>query len=219
MEKKRPILLFDFGGVILDHITTRGLPYDRLSSFLWISAEEVKEYFERDIFTDYLSWVLSYKQVRDMICKKYNVRLPENHEEIMIYCMERATLHQEVFDYINDLRKQGYECHLLSDVTKEWKEYFLAKWRYGCLDRLFFSCDFWFSKWSANRDDNNLIYEAVLKELWVSANECVFIDDTQVLLDRAKALGMYTIQATNTAETVDRVKEFLLSYNNNDAKL
>lgn len=212
MKTKKPILLFDYGGVILDHITTHALPYDRLASFLWISSDETKEYLDTNIFTDYFSWILSYQQVWHKICTDYNVELPPNHEEIMIYCMERAKLHQEVFDYINELRETWYQCHLLSDVTKEWKEYFLAKWWYDCLDQLFFSCDLLCSKSSANRDNNALIYEIVTQRLWVLPSECVFIDDTQTWLDKAKSLGMKTIRATNSPETVTLLKTFLLSY-------
>lgn len=215
--QKKPILLFDYGWVILDHITPRALPYDRLANFLWINPDEAKKYFDEMIFTDYLSWVLSYEQVRDKICKDFNVALPENHEYIMIYCMEKAILHQDVFDYINELRRQWYQCHLLSDVTKEWKEYFLAKWRYDCVDQLFFSCDLWCSKGSANRDNNNQIYEIVLTKLWVQANECVFIDDTQSILDRAALLGMHTILATNSSETIARIESFLSSYSSKNA--
>jgi FMN phosphatase YigB (HAD superfamily) len=52
----------------------------------------------------------------------------------------------------------------------------------------------------------------------VTPIECVFIDDTQTWLDKAKALGMHTIRATNTSETISLLKTFLLSYSEQDDK-
>ena len=53
------------------------------------------------------------------------------------------------------------------------------------------------------------IYQKLLAQYAIQANQCVFIDDLQVNLDVAKSLGFETILATSEQQNIIAIEELL----------
>ena len=53
------------------------------------------------------------------------------------------------------------------------------------------------------------IYQKLLAQYALQANQCVFIDDLQVNLDVAKSLGFETILATSEQQNIIAIEELL----------
>ena len=90
-------------------------------------------------------------------------------------------------EFIKELKKQGYNIHLLSNTNDAHWQYIAEKHFGGktedYFDHLFLSQEMHMSK------PNNDIFLAVLEQLGAKAEECLFIDDAQANVDAAKALG------------------------------
>ncbi len=53
------------------------------------------------------------------------------------------------------------------------------------------------------------IYQIVLDQLGLPANECVFVDDKPVNIEAAQALGMKGVLCRNTPQTIDEIRAWL----------
>jgi len=67
--------------------------------------------------------------------------VPDNHWEIAVERMQRATLRYRVVSMIDQIKTAGFHVYLLSDMTKEWRELFEAKGWYNVFEDCIHSCD------------------------------------------------------------------------------
>jgi putative hydrolase of the HAD superfamily len=90
---------------------------------------------------------------------------------------------------IERLRDKGYKLGLLSVNAKEWVEHYEKTFDYH---RLFHSRLYSFEVGISKPDPKS--FELILGKLQVPASECLFIDDYDVNIQSAQALGLQTIQ-------------------------
>jgi len=204
-------VLFDFGGVVIDHTVPQALPviFEKIGAWYEVLPREVRAFWNQKIDPEYMAGNMTYDEVLALHEKQYGKPFPENSREFCIAPMEHAVFHQEIEHYIYTLKAQWYVVCLLSDMSKERKDLFTSKDWYRSFDVLFNSCDIGYSKAKDNRDDTTNMYNHVLKELWVSGEQCLFIDDKQNNCLQANAVWIHTIQAFSPQQTILEVNEFL----------
>jgi putative hydrolase of the HAD superfamily len=85
--------------------------------------------------------------------------------------------------------KKKYRLAVLSDTTKEWKEYLFGKHKLSSwFDTVVISSDTGYSK------PNEKIFEIFLQKVGVDPTQCVFVDDRLENLEAAAGLEMKTVQ-------------------------
>lgn len=104
---------------------------------------------------------------------------------------ENATLNQEVMDIVFELRKNVKVVGVISNAIKEHVKHLKALGAYAAFHPLFISCDVGMRKPDAD------IYKMAAKEVGLWCRQCLFIDDLQVNVDAAKAVGMKAHLYTN----------------------
>lgn len=204
-------ILFDFGGVVIDHKVPAAIPkmFGTIADWYGVTSQEVKTFWNKEIDPEYLAGTITYDEVIALHTTHFWKPMPDNHREICIDLMAHALFHKEIENYIYTLKEQWYAVGLLSDMTKERRDVYMKKWWYDSFDILFNSCDLGFSKAKDHRDNTTDIYDYVLKELWVSGEQCLFIDDKIVNCNQANKLDIQTIQAVNPEQIIQDVNLFL----------
>lgn len=93
-----------------------------------------------------------------------------------------------LLDYIKDELRPKYKTAILSNANKGVIERKIGQERLStCFDQVIVSADVGLVK------PNPEIYYLTLRRLGVRAEECIFVDDRQIFLDVAAALGMQPI--------------------------
>jgi putative hydrolase of the HAD superfamily len=119
-----------------------------------------------------------------------------------------ANLHpnQELVDYLRAVRTRGLRLALLTNNVREWE----AQWRAKLpVDELFeVVVD---SAFVGMRKPDREIYELTLERLGLPAQACLFVDDTDVNVEAARALGMRAVQFHSTDQVIAEVEAALAS--------
>jgi putative hydrolase of the HAD superfamily len=104
---------------------------------------------------------------------------------------------EAMVERMRDLRERGYRMALLTNNVREWQ----PLWR-GMLpvDDIFeVLVD---SGFVGMRKPDAEIYELTLERLGLSAEECLFVDDTEVNCETARALGMAVVHFRSTDQAL-----------------
>jgi len=129
------------------------------------------------------------------------VDLGEMGEQLM------ANLHpnEEMFAYFRRLRdERGLRLGILTNNVREWE----ARWRAKLpIDEVFE--DVVDSAFVGMRKPEPEIYQLALARLGVSAEECAFVDDTEVNVDAARALGLHAVRFRDTAQAIAELDALL----------
>lgn len=92
-----------------------------------------------------------------------------------------------LFAYIKQNLRPKYKIGFLSNVGENRLTSLFSDDQIELFDAMLLSCDIGFAK------PHTKAFEAVLAELELEAEECVFVDDVQAYLDGAAEVGMNTI--------------------------
>ena len=118
-----------------------------------------------------------------------------------------AHLHpnEELFAYYRRLRdERGLRLGILTNNVREWE----ASWRAKLpIDEVFE--DVVDSAFVGMRKPEPEIYQLALARLGVSAEECAFVDDTEVNVDAARALGLHAVRFRDTAQAIAELDALL----------
>jgi putative hydrolase of the HAD superfamily len=114
---------------------------------------------------------------------------------------ERTTPNERMLDHMRELKQRGLRMAMLTNNVREWE----PLWRRALpIDEIFeLVVD---SAFVGMRKPDPAIYELTLERLGLPAEVCVFIDDLDVNVEAAAALGMRTVRFTTTEETIARVE-------------
>jgi putative hydrolase of the HAD superfamily len=119
-----------------------------------------------------------------------------------------ADLHpnEELFAYYRRLRdERGLRLGILTNNVREWE----ARWRAKLpIDEVFE--DVVDSAFVGMRKPEPEIYELALTRLGVSADACAFVDDTEVNVDAARALGLHAVHFRDTAQAIAELDALLV---------
>jgi putative hydrolase of the HAD superfamily len=131
----------------------------------------------------------------------HDVDLGQMGEQLM------ANLHpnEELFAYYRRLRdERGVRLGILTNNVREWE----ARWRAKLpIDEVFE--DVVDSAFVGMRKPEPEIYQLALARLGVSAEECAFVDDTEVNVDAARALGLHAVRFRDTAQAIAELDALL----------
>ncbi len=208
---EKPIILFDFWWVVINHKTDECIfgMFESVANWAWVDAKTIRKFWNQHVDPDHMAGKITYQEVAKRLENKFGKRIFNWHEEVIVGCMRHAILHQEVVDYIVELKEQWYKVGLLSDMNKEREQIFMEKWRYKHFDPLFNSCHTGYSKAADEVNDTTEIYEYVLEKLQVSWERVIFIDDKLSNLTQAKKVGILTLHAQSPYQIVTDLKAMI----------
>ncbi len=90
----------------------------------------------------------------------------------------------DVFSLVRQYKQRGYKLALLSNTEAPVAAYIRKQPSFDIFDKLIMSCEIGLIK------PNREMFEFALKTMNIAADEAVFIDDRQVNIDGAQALGI-----------------------------
>ncbi|MCI6154736.1 MAG: HAD family phosphatase [Porphyromonas sp.] len=204
-------IIFDFGGVLID--LDRDEAARRFFSLGVHDAEKLLDpYLQRGIFLELERGTYSAPEFEAHLNERYQLSL--SHEEVswaMRGFMKNRPLYK--YDYLGTLR-QHYYIGILSNTNPYILEMvetadFLPNG--GTLpqmvDHIYASCRMGILKPDA------LIYEQMLSEGQMKAEETLFVDDGKANIEAAQALGLHTLFVKNGEDWRESLQLKLLHLN------
>ena len=180
-ELHRPIIVFDFGGVVGG--TDRTLVAQTIAHLLGISSEEALCVISELRLAKELG--ISQQEFWENFEIEYGRRLPKNwneqYEEIRMLAI-RAN--PQMLIYVDSLRKRGYRVALLSNVTEPRAEFIRKQGFYRHFEPVVLSCEIGVSK------PHKEAFVTLLNQLGASARDCIMIDDKPENIAAARRLGI-----------------------------
>jgi putative hydrolase of the HAD superfamily len=104
---------------------------------------------------------------------------------------------EELFAYYRGLRDRGVRLALLTNNVREWEPLWRPKLPIDDVFEVVVD-----SAFVGMRKPEPRIYELTLERLGLPAEACVFVDDLQINVEAAEALGMRGVVYHNTAQAI-----------------
>lgn len=195
-------LVFDFGNVLIEWN-----PAKILAAFV---KEEDRKRVEAAIFdsglwaqtdTGQLTLEAAIQAAQTLLDSSYSATV----EAIFTHWYETVDVYHQLQEKIFEWAQLGYGIYILSTTS----EIFYAVENAGLLPMTkvltgkILSYEVGFAK------PDKSIYQKLLTQYALHANQCVFIDDLQINLDAAKSLGFETILATSEQQNIIAIEELL----------
>ena len=195
-------LVFDFGNVLIEWN-----PAKILAAFV---KEEARKRVEAAIFdsglwaqtdTGQLTLKSAIQAAQTLLDSCYSATV----EAIFTHWYETVDVYHQLQEKIFEWAQLGYGIYILSTTS----EIFYAVENAGLLPMTkvltgkILSYEVGFAK------PDKSIYQKLLAQYALQANQCVFIDDLQINLDVAKSLGFETILATSEQQNIIAIEELL----------
>lgn len=190
----KKVLVFDFGGVI-GHFKKDPI-YTNISQTFGIPLDEIK-----GLLTNYKTYLFAGGEEKlfwEEIAREQGRKLPSTW--LVDFRNVLASAIKEIpgtLALIKDLKKQGYQIALLSNVRKDKAEVYKSLGYYSYFDPILLSCDLGMTKPDPN------IFHALLQRLQVPKTECLFIDDRIENITAARTLGIDSIQFIDCSQLSD----------------
>ena len=191
---------FDLGGVIVR--TGDREPRTKLAERLGMSYEELaKAVFENESsLRASLGAVSPQEHWADVIQR---LGLPSSEaDSVRQEFFAGDTLDLDLINFLRSLRPK-YRTGLLSNAWSDMREYLVSQKIDDAFDQLIISAEVGIMKPDAR------IYQLALEKLGVTPDQAVFVDDSIVNIEGARAVGMYAIQFTRPDQTVEELKKLL----------
>ena len=195
-------LVFDFGNVLIEWNSAK-----ILAAFV---KEEDRKRVKAAIFdsglwaqtdTGQLTLEAAIQAAQTLLDSSYSATV----EAIFTHWYETVDVYHQLQEKIFEWAQLGYGIYILSTTS----EIFYAVENAGLLPMTkvltgkILSYEVGFAK------PDKSIYQKLLTQYALHANQCVFIDDLQVNLDVAKSLGFETILATSEQQNIIAIEELL----------
>lgn len=195
-------LVFDFGNVLIEWNSAK-----ILAAFV---KEEDRKRVKAAIFdsglwaqtdTGQLTLEAAIQAAQTLLDSSYSATV----EAIFTHWYEIVDVYHQLQEKIFEWAQLGYGIYILSTTS----EIFYAVENAGLLPMTkvltgkILSYEVGFAK------PDKSIYQKLLTQYALHANQCVFIDDLQINLDAAKSLGFETILATSEQQNIIAIEELL----------
>ena len=195
-------LVFDFGNVLIEWNSAK-----ILAAFV---KEEDRKRVKAAIFdsglwaqtdTGQLTLEVAIQAAQTLLDSSYSATV----EAIFTHWYETVDVYHQLQEKIFEWAQLGYGIYILSTTS----EIFYAVENAGLLPMTkvltgkILSYEVGFAK------PDKSIYQKLLTQYALHANQCVFIDDLQIKLDVAKSLGFETILATSEQQNIIAIEELL----------
>ena len=195
-------LVFDFGNVLIEWN-----PAKILAAFV---KEEDRKRVKAAIFdsglwaqtdTGQLTLEAAIQAAQTLLDSSYSATV----EAIFTHWYEIVDVYYQLQEKIFEWAQLGYGIYILSTTS----EIFYAVENAGLLPMTKVLTGKILSYEVGCAKPDKSIYQKLLAQYALQANQCVFIDDLQVNLDVAKSLGFETILATSEQQNIIAIEELL----------
>lgn len=194
-------VIFDWGGVIAPY--AKGGWLGALSIILGTTIEDLLPHWRAAGYGDLSRGTIDEAEFFRLFEVSSGRVLPDDVSRIWI---EGSAFDPwpEMLDYIKQLKDNHFKVGLLSNTVKPMSTAIIQKGLYEGFEPLILSDVVGYMK------PELPIYQRVLDELQLPANECVYIDDSPKNLEPAKELGMVTVLASvDPKETIVSIQRVL----------
>ena len=197
MADEIKVILFDLGRVLVDFDHNRAA--ERISFFCSKTPQQIYDlFFQSQATIDFEAGKITpkdfYLQVKDMLDLNlsFNSFTPIWNDIFFLSPTNRL-----IYRLANTLRA-NYKTALLSNINTLHYEYLKKHFPvFGVFDEIFLSFELELIK------PDKKIYEKVIQELKVSAQEIFYIDDRQELVESASSLGIRGCTFVNFAQLMN----------------
>lgn len=195
-------LVFDFGNVLIEWNSAK-----ILAAFV---KEEDRKRVKAAIFdsglwaqtdTGQLTLEAAIQAAQTLLDSSYSATV----EAIFTHWYETVDVYHQLQEKIFEWAQLGYGIYILSTTS----EIFYAVENAGLLPMTKVLTGKILSYEVGCAKPDKSIYQKLLAQYALQANQCVFIDDLQVNLDVAKSLGFETILATSEQQNIIAIEELL----------
>lgn len=194
-------LVFDFGNVLIEWN-----PAKILATFVEEDRKRIKAAifdsgFWAQTDTGQLTLEVAIQAAQTLLDSSYSATV----EAIFTHWYETVDVYHQLQEKIFEWAQLGYGIYILSTTS----EIFYAVENAGLLPMTkVLTGKILFYEVGCAKPDKS-IYQKLLGQYALQANQCVFIDDLQVNLDVAKSLGFETILATSEQQNIIAIEELL----------
>ncbi len=201
-------MISDFGGVLTSPLQVGFLAYQEESG---VSLEELGNAMGRaaEEHGDHPLFVLERGEITE---SEFRARIEPHLEDgfdlarLRSLYFEHLEPNHHMIDFMRELRGRGLRAALLTNNVREWEPLWRSK--LPELDELFeVVVD---SAFVGLRKPDPAIYAMTLERLGgVRPEQCVFVDDLDVICDTARALGMAAVRFENAAQAIPEIESAL----------
>ena len=194
-------LVFDFVNVLIEWN-----PAKILATFVEEDRKRIKAAifdsgFWAQTDTGQLTLEVAIQAAQTLLDSSYSATV----EAIFTHWYETVDVYHQLQEKIFEWAQLGYGIYILSTTS----EIFYAVENAGLLPMTkVLTGKILFYEVGCAKPDKS-IYQKLLGQYALQANQCVFIDDLQINLDAAKSLGFETILATSEQQNIIAIEELL----------
>jgi FMN phosphatase YigB (HAD superfamily) len=202
-------IIFDLGNVLLP--IDLSLTYDAFSFFSALSSSEIQNKItDLELWVPYESGHQSDEEFRDYLRNELSLSCTDSEFDEAFSALLLG-FHPGVYSWVSSLRS-SYSLYLLSNTSSIHAERF-TKIKLGPEGQNLFSLfdDVYYSFEMGLVKPNPLIYQQVLNEHNLSADEVLFFDDNVANINSAKALGI-TSYLINPTIDFTQIQDILDTY-------
>ena len=111
-----------------------------------------------------------------------------------------------MLDLMRDLRRRGYRMAILTNNVREWEELWRSKLPVDEIFELVVD-----SAWVGLRKPDPAIYRLTIERLdgALRPDECLFVDDNELNVEAARALGMAAVRFTANEQAIPEIRAIL----------
>ena len=194
-------LVFDFGNVLIEWN-----PAKILATFVEEDRKRIKAAifdsgFWAQTDTGQLTLEVAIQAAQTLLDSSYSATV----EAIFTHWYETVDVYHQLQEKIFEWAQLGYGIYILSTTS----EIFYAVENADLLPMTKVLTGKILSYEVGCAKPDKSIYQKLLGQYALQANQCVFIDDLQINLDAAKSLGFETILATSEQQNIIAIEELL----------
>lgn len=200
METK--VIIFDIGGVIINE--TNDKIFESMESFTGISKSLLINE-KNDERSKVSSGESNLLKMYEKIVKKFGISKSPREllsKHLALY-KEYALPRKNVIELIRELKK-SYKIVCLTNTEREIADYNKGKGLFKIFDKSYISC------YTGLIKPEKGAYIKILKDLKITPEEALFIDDRKEYVEEAKILGIKTILGINSEQIGRELKKLFL---------
>lgn len=189
-------IILDMGNVLLDYDPS-------VSIEKFCPDDDSKRLIEKELFNSE-DWKLCDKGdiTREEQFDRVKERVPSEYWEALRACVYHWDICMHPLpgakDFIKKAKEAGYRLYVLSNAASDFYDYFPKNYDMKMFDGMIVSSDHHLLK------PDRRIYELLMNRYMLDPSECIFIDDMQVNVDAAVALGIYGYRFDGDYAALDR---------------
>jgi len=203
-------VISDFGGVLTNHLIEAfaafqgdsGISPEQLGRGMQRVAERDGDYPLYRLERGELSEAQFLADLSSALEEELG-RPAELHRFREVY-FEALSGNEPMLALMRELRDRGYRLAILTNNVREWEELWRAKLPVDEIFELVVD-----SAWVGMRKPEAGIYELTLGRLGVEAEQSLFVDDNELNIEAAQALGMHAVHFRSNEQAIPEIRAIL----------